>query len=167
MGPFQMPELGQAPRFDGPAGADDRHPVAELFDLAEDMAGEQHRRPVRGDPPDLAAEHGVHHRIQAGTRLIEQIQPGRAGERGDQCHLLRAFGVCRAFCRGSSQILDQFPAQPFLGAAAQPGEQFNDFPAGQVRPEAHVPGNVGDVPVRADRVPRSSPNLVPFRDSDG
>ena len=40
----------------------------------------------------------------------------------------------------------------FVGTAAQAGEQIDDFTAGQVRPQTHIPGNISNVPVRGDRV---------------
>ncbi len=63
-------------------GADDRHPVAELLDLGQQVAREHHRDPLVGQPPDQQAHVPHAARIEAGGRLVEQQQLRIAQQRG-------------------------------------------------------------------------------------
>ena len=45
-GAGQMAQVGEGPALNGPPRPDDRHPVTERLDLAQDVAGQQHRGPV-------------------------------------------------------------------------------------------------------------------------
>lgn len=94
MGPAEVTEFLQGPGFDGGSGPDDRHPVAELFHFAEDVAGQQHRGSVTADPLDVPPEDGIHDRIQAGAGFVQQIKAGRPAHRRDERHFLPvALGV--------------------------------------------------------------------------
>ncbi len=73
----QVPQLVEGAGLDRPALADDRDPVGQPLDLAEDVAGQQHRR-ARGDPlGDAVGEDLLHQRVQPGRRLVEHEQVRR------------------------------------------------------------------------------------------
>ena len=67
---------------DDPPAAHDGDAVAQLLDLGELVAREQHRDPLRGEPLDQRA-HVAHARgIEAGRRLVQQQQPWPPDQRG-------------------------------------------------------------------------------------
>ncbi len=77
-----------------PPGADDRHAVAELLDLCEQVAREQHGDALAGEPPDQCAHVAHARRVEPGRRLVEQQQPWIAKQRaGDPEPLPHAVRV--------------------------------------------------------------------------
>ena len=67
-------QSGDLALVDDLAPADDRHPVAQLLDLGEQVAREQDRDPLIRQAPDQHP-HVAHARgVQAGRRLVEQQQ---------------------------------------------------------------------------------------------
>ena len=90
----QVPQLREAAGLHRAALADDRHPVGEALDLAEDVAGQQHGGAGRDPLGDARGEHLLHQRVEPGGRLVEHQQVDVGGERRDQRDLLPvALGV--------------------------------------------------------------------------
>src|SRR4051812_20120739 len=87
---------------DDPPAADDRHPVAELLDLGEEVAREENRDPLFREPPHHVAHVAHAGRIEAGGGLVEQQEPRfadqRRGEAEPLAHAVRvaAYPVLRA-----------------------------------------------------------------------
>src|SRR5438445_457522 len=82
------------PRPEQLAEGHDCHVGADLLDLGEQVAGEEHRRPLRsqilGEVADLARALGVH----AVGGLVEHEQPARSHQgEGEPQALLHAEGV--------------------------------------------------------------------------
>ncbi len=65
-----------------PARAHDRDPVAELFDLGQQVAGKQHGHPPGRELPDQVAHVAHPARVQTGRRLVEQQQLRLPQQRG-------------------------------------------------------------------------------------
>jgi hypothetical protein len=148
-------QVGERSALDGPARPDDRHPVTERLDLAEDVAGQQHGGAVMSQVLDRLPEGGLHQRVQARRRLIqdEQFRSGR--KRRDPRNLLPvALGV-DAGLAGRVEVEPLHEQVPPRGVqpAAQPPEQVDHLPPGQVRPQRDVPRHVGDPPVQGGRLP--------------
>ena len=154
-GAHQVPQLVEGAGAHGAAGADDGDVVTELFDLGEDVAGQQHRRAAVGDLLDALLKRLLHQRVQARRRLVENVELGVGGKRGDDRHLLPvALGVgARLLVRVEFEALDQLVASARVDAvAAQPGQKVDGLQAGQVGPQCHIAGDVGDPAVQRHRV---------------
>ena len=67
-------EVGDRTLVHDLAGADDRHPVAQLLDLGQQVAGEQHGHPLVGQPPDQQPHVAHSGGVEPGGRLVEQQQ---------------------------------------------------------------------------------------------
>ena len=97
-------ELRDRPLVHHAPGADDRHPVAELLHLAEQMAREHHRHAAAREPADQRAHVAHPGRVEPGGGFVEQEQARRAQERGGDpeplTHAVRvaAHLVRRAVC---------------------------------------------------------------------
>ena len=152
--PAEVPHRFQCPAFDGPAGADDRHPLAQPLGFGEDVAGQQHGGTAITGLGDALLKDVLHQRVQATTRLVEEQQPGLRGEGGDQRDLLPvALGVgTRLLVRVELEAVDQFGASLLVDAAAHAGQQVDGLAAGQVRPERDIARDIGDLAVQVDRV---------------
>ena len=74
-------QLRDAPLVDEPACPDHHHVVADLLDLRDQVARDQHRDPVAGERPDQAAHLDDARRVQAVGRLVEDQQLG-TGQHG-------------------------------------------------------------------------------------
>ena len=74
-------QVAQLALVDDRALADDRDAVAELLDLVQEVAREQDRDPVAGEPADEVAHVAHAGRVEAGRRLVEQQQPRLAQQR--------------------------------------------------------------------------------------
>ena len=57
--------------LDGATVADDGHALRQPLDLAQDMAGEQHRGPGGGVLGDVLVEHLLHERVEARGWFVE------------------------------------------------------------------------------------------------
>src|SRR5699024_661336 len=73
-GPGEVAQLRQGAGLDVAARADDRHGVTELLDLREDVAGEQDGASPVPQPADLLGEDGLHEGVQAGGRLVKEVE---------------------------------------------------------------------------------------------
>ena len=137
------------------AGTDDRDPVGEPLDLAQDVAGEQDRRPLGLVLGEALVEHLLHQRVQSGGRLVEQEQLDRCGERGDQGDLLAVALRVRATALGGveAEPLEQLAAASRSRRhATHPQQEVDDLAAGQVGPQVHVARDVGEPAVQVGRV---------------
>jgi hypothetical protein len=147
----QVPQLREPAGLHGAAGADDAHPVAQRFDLGEDMAGEQDRAAATplllGDNP---AEDLLHERVQTRGRLVEQQELDVRGQRRDEGDLLPvALGVGVALLpRVEVETLQQLRAAPRVEPAAQPSQQVDHLAAGQAGPQRDIAGHVGQPAVQ-------------------
>ena len=88
LGAGEVAQLGQRSGLHGAAGPDDAHPVAEVFHLGKNMAGEQNRGALRRRRLQLPTEDGIHQRVEARGRLIEDEQVDRGCQGRDQRDLL-------------------------------------------------------------------------------
>src|SRR6266536_3504821 len=149
-GAGEVAHLREGAGVDRTAGADDADPVAERLDLGEDVAGEQSRAPVGAFVPDAVAKHRLHQRVQAGCRLVEEEQLHVGCERRDQGDLLAvALRVRPALLRRVEvEALQQFGPLFLVEPAAQAAQQADHLTAGQVGPQGHVPGDVGEPAVQ-------------------
>ena len=159
LGAGEVTELGERARLDRDARADDAHPVAEVLDLGEDVARQQHGGAVAEQGRDLASEHRLHERVEARGGLVEDVEVGGRRERGDERDLLPvALRVGAALLRRVElEDLDEVLAARGVGvlvgrAAAQAREQVDGLAAREIRPEADIAGHVRDAPVQLDGV---------------
>ena len=151
----QVPQPGQRAGLDGAARSDDRHPVAQRLDLGQDVARQQDRAAARPLILRALPEHGFHQRVESRRRLVQDQQLGVGGERRHQRHLLPvALGIrARLLRRIEVEALQQLGPALGIEPTAQPAEQVDDLAAGQVRPQGHVAGHVGEPAVQLHRLP--------------
>lgn len=88
LGACEVTQFGERAGLDDLTRPDDRDPIAQLLDLREDVARQQHRGSGLPHALDLLPEHHLHERVQTAGRLIEDVQIGGHGEGGDECDLL-------------------------------------------------------------------------------
>ena len=129
------------------AGADDRHAVAQLLDLGHQVAREQDRDALVGEPADQQAHVAHAGRVEAGGRLVEQQQPRRAAA-PRRC---RGAGACRASSRrpcpwrGRRGRRCRAPRRSGRGSVAvERRHQLEVAAARQVRVEARRLDEAGD-----------------------
>jgi hypothetical protein len=153
-GPGEVAQLGQGARLDGAPGPHDAHPVAQGLGLGQDVAGQQHRAPAVALVGDDLTEAGLHERVQPRGGLVEQQQLDVGGERGHQGDLLAvALGVgAGLLARVEVEQLQQLVPVPGVEATPEAAQQVDHLAAGQVRPQGHVPGDIGEAAVQGDRV---------------
>ena len=110
-------------------GADDRHAVAQLLDLGEDVAREQHRPAGLARLLDAGLEDRLLQRVEARGRLVEHEQLGVGRERGDERDLLPvALRVGAALLRRVElEALEQLRA-PRAGRARRAGGRAGRSP---------------------------------------
>ena len=84
-----MAEIGEAAALHGATRADDRHPVAQCLDLGQDMAGEEHGASLLPLLLDALAEDGVHQRVEALGRLVQDQQLDVRRQRRDRATFCR------------------------------------------------------------------------------
>src|SRR5690606_11971308 len=145
-GAGEVAQVGQRTALHGPALADDAHAVAQLLHLAEDVRGQQHGPAAVPLLGDATLEDLLHQRVEPGGRLVQDQQVDVGGERGDQGDLLPVpLGVGAALLgRVQLEAVDQLGAAARVQAAAQASVEVDDLAAGEVAPERHVAGDVGD-----------------------
>ena len=156
----QLAQRVERARLHRAAGADDAHPIAERLDLGEDVARQQHRAALVADLLDAGLEHRLHQRVEAGGRLVEDQQLGRRRQARDQRHLLPvALRVGAGPLRGVElEAPDELVPSTLVDVAAEAGEQVDHLAAGELGPQAHVAGHVGEAAVQLDGVP---PRVAP------
>ena len=124
----------------GPALADDRDPVGQPLDLAEDVAGQQHGRARGRVLGDALVEDLLHQRVEPRGRLVEDQQLGVGGEGRDQRDLLPvALGVGAALLgRVELEPLEQLVAAGVARVARPRMRSSRSMvsPPGQVGPQA-------------------------------
>jgi hypothetical protein len=81
-------QVGEAAGGDGAAPTDDADPVREGFDLAEDVAGQQHGDAIPAPFAYALLECLFHQRVEPRGRLVEDEQVRLRGQRGDEGDLL-------------------------------------------------------------------------------
>ena len=149
------------------AVADDADTIGQRLGLGQDVAGEQDTASARLLRGDLLLEDGLHERVEARCRLVEDQQLDVGGQRRDDGHLLAvALGVLPATLgRVELEPLQQVGAALLVQPAAQLAEQVDGLPAGQARPQADVAGHVGKPTVQVhDVAPRvTAEQLNPTR----
>ena len=89
-------QLVETALVDDRAAADDRDAVTELLDLGEDVAREQDRDPLAGQPLHELAHVAHAGRVEPGGRLVEQQQLRARAAATPRC---RAAAACRASSR--------------------------------------------------------------------
>ncbi len=153
-GAGEVAQLGEGAGLDPPPLADDGDPVGQRLHLGEDVAGEQDRAAHGGDVAYAGLEHRVHQRVQARGRLVEEVQLDVGGEGGDQRDLLPvALGVGGApLGRVELEPLDQLATALFVQPTTQLTEEVDRLASGQVGPQVHVAGDVGQAAVQGDGV---------------
>ena len=80
----RRPQLFKIVLFDQPPPVHDAHPGAQLLDLAQLVAGQEHRRAGRVELGEQVADLVDALRVQAVGRLVQDEQPGGAQQRGGQ-----------------------------------------------------------------------------------
>ena len=135
--------------LDDAAVLNDRHRAAQALDLGQDVAGEQNRAPLSSHPGDLLGEDPLHERVQAAGGLVEHEQACRCGQGRHERHLLTvALGVGPYPLAGIEiEPLDEIGLPCGIARSTQSGQGVEHLSAGQPRPQCHVTGDVGDLPV--------------------
>ena len=154
-GAHQVPQLIEGAGLHRAPGADDRHLVAELFHLGEDVARQQHRRAAAGNFLDALLKCLLHQGVQARGRLVEDVELGVRGERGHNGHLLAvALGVrAGLLVRVEFEALDQLVAASGVDAVAtQTCQKVDGLKPGEVGPQRHIARHIGDSAMQTDRV---------------
>ena len=120
-----------------------------MLDLGQDVTGEQNRAALGSGSGNLLGEDPFHERIQAAGGLIEHQQARGRGQGGHECHLLPVpLGVGPyPFARIQVEALNELGLPLGVARAAQPGQGVEHLATGQGRPQRHVTGNIGDLPV--------------------
>ena len=153
-------ELGEGSGGHGPAPADDRHPIGQCFDLAEDVTRQQDRAAVDAPLADDLLEGLFHERVQPGSGLVEHKQVGVGGKGGDEGDLLPvALGVVAdPFGRVEVESLDEGGPASLVEPAMGCAEDVEALPTGEPRPERDIAGDIGEPFVeRCSLAPRVTP----------
>src|SRR5690606_4589585 len=142
--PRQVPQLVEGARLDGPAVADDAHPVTEGFDLGEDVAGQEHGPAVGRVLLDHLPKSGLHQRVETGGRLVEDEEVHVRGEGGHQRHLLTVPLRIGGSLLGGIQVetLDQIGPALLVEPPAQTTHEVYHLATGEIGPQVHVPRDV-------------------------
>ncbi len=157
-GTGQVSQLGEGAGLDRATTPDDRDGVADLLHLAQDVRGEQHRPSRVLDPLYVLGEDRLHQGVQAGGRLVEDVELGVDEEGGHERHLLAVALRVRACLLGRVELeaVQQggfaLSALRPIGSVVQPGQVVDGLAAGEVGPQAHVTGNVGEPAVQGHGV---------------
>lgn len=92
--PREVAHLVEGARLDDPPSADDADAIAERLGLGQDVARQERGPPLPHPFPHHVLEHGLHEGVEAGGRLVEEVQLDIGGERRDDRDLLPiALGV--------------------------------------------------------------------------
>ena len=145
----QPPQRSQVAVLDHAAALDDRHRAAQALDLGQDVAGEQNCTALAGGSGDLLGEDPLHERIQTAGGLVEHEQTRRCRQGGHERHLLPVpLGVCPyPLGRVEIEALDELGLPIGVARSAQSCQGVKHLAAGQGRPQRHITGNIGDLPV--------------------
>ena len=126
-------ERGDLALVDDPALAHDRHPVAHVLHLGEQMAGEQHGHALVGEAADEQAHVAHARRVEPGRGLVEQQQLGITQERGGDpqplAHAVRVTAHPVALAAGQLHRVQRL-VDPLGRAAAVVGGQHLQVLAG-------------------------------------
>jgi len=149
----QVTHLRQRAHLDQLTGTQDRHPVAQRLDLAEDVRRQEDSVPPPPRLRNALAERLLHQRIQPAGRLIQDQQVGPRAQRGDQQHLLPvALGVgVDPLRRVQLEPPDQLVPIGSVDLAVHPAQQVQRLRTGQPRPQVRLTRHVGDPPVSLTR----------------
>src|SRR5690242_17819401 len=145
-------QLGHAAHAHQPPLADDRHAVAGLLHLGQNMRGEEDGAPIVAHFAHHAVKLLLVERIQAVGWLV-QNQQARAVHEGlhDADLALVAAGILTKLAGGiEAQPVYQLLEVGLVNAAAQVPEVFEDLAAGQVRVQRQLAGQVADEPLDLD-----------------
>ena len=151
--PGEVAQFGQSAGLKSAATADQGDAVGDGFDLAHDVARQQHGAAGVTDFGDTLAVGLRHQRVEAIGGLVEHVEGDIGGERDDQSDLLPvALGVVADLDGGVEvETFDQVVAVDRVDLAhAQ--QQVDGLAAGEVGPQLDVPGHVGDVAMQRDGV---------------
>ena len=136
-------------------------------------------RPAVAQLADDVLEDDLHQRVETGGRLVQEVELDVGGERRDERHLLPVALRVGADLLGRVELepLQQRAAPCPVETAAQGAQQVDHLTAGEVGPQVHLTGHVGQAPVQRDRVaPRVTaehgrfaavPAQQPQQDADG
>src|SRR5579884_2082231 len=141
-------QLAQRPLVGDAAAADDGDAVAELLHLGEQVARENDRDPLAGEPLDERAHVAHPRRVEAGRRLVQQEQPRRAQERGGDAealpHPVRVAADAIVGAVGEVDELEHLVDARAGAVAVEVGEQAQVAPARQVGVEPRPLDEPGD-----------------------
>ena len=103
---------------------------------------------------DAPAECLLHQRVEAAGRLVEDEQLGPAHQCRDQDQLLAVPLRVGAHLLGRVEVeaVDQLVAIVGVDRPVHPAEQMEGLGPGQRRPQVRLAGDVGEAPVRLDRL---------------
>jgi hypothetical protein len=146
--------LRERPHLDQVALAQDRDPVAERLDLAEDVRGQEHRLTTLASIGHALAEGALHQRVQAARRLVQQQQIGPGHQPGDQDELLAvALGVGPHLLGGIElEPLEQQVPVDDVDVPLNATKQVERLRSGERGPQADLAGHVRDATVGLHRV---------------
>ena len=141
----KMPQLVERASLRHPPQPDDAQPIAQRFDLGQDMAGEQHRSPLGLHLANAVLEYRLHERVESRCRFVEQEQFGIRRQRRNQSHFLPVPFRIGAGLLGRVELktFEKLVAPPPIEVAPQPTEQIDHLPSKQVRPQTDLAGHVG------------------------
>jgi len=150
----EVPQLGERASLRHTSHPDDAQPVAQRFDLGQDVAGEQHRSALGLHLADAVLKHRLHQRVESRRRLVQQQELGVRRQGRHQSHLLPVpFRIgARLLRRVQLKTFEELVAPPQVEVAPQPAEEIDDLPAGQVRPQADLTGHIREPAMESHRV---------------
>ena len=137
-----------------PPVADDRHPVARLLDLGQDVARQEDRPALGLGLADDRVELLLDERVEPGGGLVEEQQLRPVLQRDDQPDLLLvALRVLPELARRIDvEPLDQGCLVRRVDAATQVGEVLERLAAGQLVVQRELARQVAEARVDGDRI---------------
>ena len=145
----RVPDSTQRP------GADDADPVAQPLDLGQDVAAQQHGVAVVAESVDVLLEDGLHQRVEARGRLVEheQLDVARTARRPAPPSAGCPWSSCGPSWSGRARTARSARRARFSSSPPRSRpEQVDRLAAGEVGPQVHVAGHVGEPAVQGGRV---------------
>ncbi len=150
----KVTERFDAIHLDDAAFPDDRHAIAGLLDLAEDVAREEGCSALADGLAQELEERLLDERVEPGGGLIEHEQVGSVLEGDDEPDLLLV--ALRVLLEGAARVEvesgDEVRLVGRIDAAAEVGEVVDRLSARQPVVQGELPGQVADATVDRDWV---------------